>query len=376
MEIYKKEISHNISSSIINDMICSVISISNDREIKKVILEKNEIDINKKMMSSQINQINGQKQIISNLNKTINDLYDKINEYEHHIKRLTLQIKQLSLINKASQQTNTDFNVQQIQILSNKLMTKEIQFDDLKKEYLSKLKQNEYSYKLTQKSLKEKYEINFNKFNNQYISLQNKYKIMENRNNCSQNEIAKYHELMIKYKEENNLIINKYKELQNELNKNQNTNKILQNEIDSILKPQINKYENKIRELYEYHNNHNNHNKNNNNDDIIKYKKEINRLKEQLYEGSNIRNELRSFISSYQREGQTKINKIYTKLTNMKKLVLSTYTVLNEEKEFIHKNNVLRKHLEYLTLKLQENQENINTNKQQKQQTKQTQQHC
>merc|ERR1711902_156022 len=90
------------------------------------------------MMESQITQLNGQKQIISNLNKTINNLCEKIKEYEHHIHRLTFQLKQLSLINKASKECNTDFNIQQIENLSNELLEKEIKFDKLQSEMQSK----------------------------------------------------------------------------------------------------------------------------------------------------------------------------------------------------------------------------------------------
>merc|ERR1719233_528536 len=92
------------------------------------------------MMESQVTQLNGQKLLICTLNKEIESLRAKVEEYEHHIQRLTFQLKQLSLINQAQQECNTDFNVQQIQTLSTNLMEKEVECDQLQSNVKSKEK--------------------------------------------------------------------------------------------------------------------------------------------------------------------------------------------------------------------------------------------
>eukprot|EP01083_Nonionella_stella_P186316 681757_1 len=127
------------SHSIITELLSNVVTTCSNQRIshlhdmaEQLSTDKNEIHSNKMLMESQITQLNGQKQIIATLNNTINDLCGKVKEYEHHIHRLTLQLKQLSLINQATQQTNTDFNVQQIQTLSHQLMEKEIELDAIK----------------------------------------------------------------------------------------------------------------------------------------------------------------------------------------------------------------------------------------------------
>eukprot|EP01083_Nonionella_stella_P296621 1007644_1 len=121
------------SHSIITELLSNVVTTCSNQRIshlhdmaEQLSTDKNEIHSNKMLMESQITQLNGQKQIIATLNNTTNDLCGTVKEYEHHIHRLTLQLKQLSLINQATQQTNTDFSVQQIQTLSHQLMEKEI----------------------------------------------------------------------------------------------------------------------------------------------------------------------------------------------------------------------------------------------------------
>eukprot|EP01083_Nonionella_stella_P296622 1007648_1 len=127
------------SHSIITELLSNVVTTCSNQRIshlhdmaEQLSTDKNEIHSNKMLMESQITQLNGQKQIIATLNNTTNDLCGTVKEYEHHIHRLTLQLKQLSLINQATQQTNTDFSVQQIQTLSHQLMEKEIELDAIK----------------------------------------------------------------------------------------------------------------------------------------------------------------------------------------------------------------------------------------------------
>ena len=471
MNIYEKEMGKNIVKSVLNDVICSVVTISNNNMIsssfkqlneeknnlysiqQKISFDQSKINSNKRMMESQITQLNGQKQIISNLNKTINNLCEKIKEYEHHIHRLTFQLKQLSLINKASKECNTDFNIQQIENLSNELLEKEIKFDklqsemqskeeliqkknnqieefeneyneiyekynNLKKEYKqfdveynllekenntlksklmsdtdkyreieannqslkhqieslqnqmesvmmerNELKENEYNYKLNEQSMKEKYKINYDEFNKQYKKLQNKYEISENTNKCLQNKVEQYHSAMLKHKEQSKGINYKYNQIKFEYEKLENEHNNLQNEVDETQKMKIRKYENKIKQLMKQINHNMNNNVNENSSQKIeKLKKEINKLQDQLYEGSNIRRELREYLSKYQREGQMKLNKNYKKLTFMKQLVFTTFNVLNQERQYVEKNNSLRQHFNYLTQKLQENQENNQSN--------------
>merc|ERR1712154_315609 len=135
---------------------------------------------------------------------------------------------------------------------------------------------------------------------------------------------------------------------------------------------QIQKYENKIKELLKQNKIYRDRLENNNNpnvtysdnasSEIQKLKQEIERLHEQLFEGSNIRRELREFVAKYQREGQLKLNKNYKKLTFMKHLVFETFKVLNQERHYVDNNNSLRQHLEFLRSRLQENQENNQPN--------------
>eukprot|EP01083_Nonionella_stella_P296623 1007650_1 len=134
-----KEMASNIAECVLSDVICNVVTTCSNQRIshlhdmaEQLSTDKNEIHSNKMLMESQITQLNGQKQIIATLNNTTNDLCGTVKEYEHHIHRLTLQLKQLSLINQATQQTNTDFSVQQIQTLSHQLMEKEIELDAIK----------------------------------------------------------------------------------------------------------------------------------------------------------------------------------------------------------------------------------------------------
>eukprot|EP01084_Bolivina_argentea_P071688 130263_1 len=466
MNIYKKEVAHNIVNNVLNDIICNVVVGSNEynmdhkcielnRWSNKLLLEEKSVNSNKRLMESQITQLNGQKQIIINLNKTIQDLYSKVREYEHHIHRLTFQLKQLSLINKAQIENDNDFNIKQIKDLSGKLIAKEIEYDQLKnkmeikeefikdlnskmnelengirqrdieynnicdkynelkgeckqlemeygalqgeyenvknqllgvnngyrdietengllknkmdimvKEY-NKLKQNEYNYKLLEKELKDKYKANYDKFGKLNVSLQRKIEQLESGNKGLQKEVEQYHNGMIKQREYSKDVNSKYNQLKYEydkLKREYNQIKDVRNRSNTS-EVKFQEYENKIKELmkqiqmYKYNNNNNN-NSNNESLEIQNLKNEINNLQDQLYEGSNIRRELRTFITKYQREGQMKLNKNYKKLTFMKNLLRSTYTILYQQKEFINKNNSLRQHMDYLRNTLQENQEN------------------
>merc|ERR1712228_459125 len=134
----------------------------------------------------------------------------------------------------------------------------------------NKLKQNEYNFKLNEQALIEKYSQNYNEFNSEYECLQNKVQIMENSNNCLTDKCEEYEHVIAQYKEESNTINIKYKMLQCEEKKNRQTNE---------------------------------------SEMVCKLKQEIDAMQQQLFEGSNIRRELREFISKYQADGQKKLNK-------------------------------------------------------------------
>ena len=145
----EQDMAHNVASTVVHDVMYSALTISNENMVRRsfeevaaerghlevvrgeIASESSKIEDNKRMMESQLTQLNGQKLLILNLNQSIESLCEKVQEYEHHIQRLTFQLKQLSLINKAQQECNTDFNVQQIQTLSTNLMEKEMECDQL-----------------------------------------------------------------------------------------------------------------------------------------------------------------------------------------------------------------------------------------------------
>jgi len=158
MESVRQEMAANTASTVVHEVMYSAMAISNENMVEqalsKVASEREHLEVvrgeiasesakmedHRKRMESQVTQLNGQKLLISNLNQTIEDLLAKIEEYEHRIHRLTVQLKQLSMINRAQQECNTDFNVQQIQTLSTNLMEKEVECDQLQSNVKSKEK--------------------------------------------------------------------------------------------------------------------------------------------------------------------------------------------------------------------------------------------
>merc|ERR1712125_291797 len=148
------------------------------------------------------------------------------------------------------------------------------------------LKQNEYNFKLNEQALIEKYNQNYREFNVEYESLQNKVQIMEKSNECLNEKIEKFEQIIHQQKEESNTVNIKYNTLKFEYEKL--TNKYTKNQ--KKLKQNLDKSAVES-------------------DKILELKREIETMQQQLFEGSNIRRELREFVTKYQRDGQEKLNK-------------------------------------------------------------------
>lgn len=236
------DMAHNTASTVLNDVISKAVSISNENMVSNafhevalerdrlesvrddILSESAKIEASKRMMESQLTQLNGQKLLISNLNKTIEDLCGKVKEYEHHIHRLTFQLKQLSLINKAQQECNTDFNVQQIQTLSTNLMEKEVECDQLQSNVNSKAKElMAKSNKITalEQQLAGQHE--------ELCVLRGKYADLESQTQRMDDEL-------VSFQKENHSLKQKVVSTEAAMREIENNNNLLRNEMDRATK--------------------------------------------------------------------------------------------------------------------------------------------
>merc|ERR1712039_776644 len=226
----------------------------------------------------------------------------------------------------------------------------------------STYKQNNYNLKLNEQALVEKYTQNFNEFNAEYVILQNKMQISENANQCLTAKLEEFEQTMSQRKEEPHTVSIKYNTLKIEYEKICNKLKSNQKKYKNIVHEQK-KSKTKMKELMQKLEKQSEIHQaamesELESETICKLKQEIDVLQQQLFEGSNIRRELREFIAKYQRDGQMKLNKNFQKLVKMKKLVLATMNVLHDERKFIEHNDSLRAHFELLKQRMGENQEN------------------
>jgi len=242
MHQMQHDMARNVASSLVHDVVTSAVAISNENMVNNALhqvsverdhlesargeiqSESAKIEDNKRMMESQLTQLHGQKLLISNLNKTIEDLCEKVKEYEHHIHRLTFQLKQLSLINKAQQECNTDFNVQQIQTLSTNLMEKEVECDQLQSNVKAKEKEiTAMTHKIA--NLEEK----GSEQQEELVVIRGKYKDLEA-------ECREFDTQYVSLQKENHSLKQKVVSTEAAMREIENDNNLLRNEMDRATK--------------------------------------------------------------------------------------------------------------------------------------------